>query len=62
MRQFYLKYQIFQSVTGKLTWTHYTELLGLSDDNARGFYENQAVNENWSVRELKRLIGSSLFC
>ena len=44
MRQFYLKYQIFQSVTGKLTWTHYAELLGVSDDYARGFYEKQAIN------------------
>jgi predicted nuclease of restriction endonuclease-like (RecB) superfamily len=61
MRQFYLKYQIFQSVTGKLTWTHYAELLGVSDDHTRGFYEKQAVNENWSVRELKRQISSSLF-
>lgn len=61
MRQFYLKYQIFQSVTGKLTWTHYCELLGVSDDIARGFYEKQAVNDNWSVRELKRQISSSLF-
>ena len=61
MRQFYLKYQIFQSVTGKLTWTHYGELLGVSDDIARGFYEKQAVNDNWSVRELKRQISSSLF-
>ena len=61
MRQFYLKYQIFQSVTGKLTWTHYAELLSVSDDIARGFYEVQAVNEKWSVRELKRQINSSLF-
>lgn len=61
MRQFYLKHQIFQSLTGKLTWTHYCELLGVSDDNARGFYEKQAVNDNWSVRELKRQIRSSLF-
>ena len=61
MRQFYLKHQIFQSVTGKLTWTHYAELLGISDDNTRGFYEKQAINENWSVRELKRQINSSLF-
>lgn len=61
MRQFYQKYQIFQSVTGKLTWTHYAELLGVSDDFARGFYENQAVNDNWSVRELKRQISASLF-
>lgn len=61
MRQFYLKYPIFQSVTGKLTWTHYAELLGVSDDKARGFYEKQAITENWSVRELKRQINSSLF-
>lgn len=27
MRQFYLKYQIFQALTGKLTWSHYAELL-----------------------------------
>jgi predicted nuclease of restriction endonuclease-like (RecB) superfamily len=61
MRQFYLKYQIFQSVTGKLTWTHYAELLGVSEDYARRFYEKQAVHDNWSVRELKRQINSSLF-
>ncbi|MBE2189521.1 MAG: DUF1016 family protein [Desulfobulbaceae bacterium] len=61
MRQFYLKYQIFQSVTGKLTWTHYAELLSVSEDIARKFYEKQAINENWSVRELKRQINSSLF-
>lgn len=61
MRQFYLKYQIFQSVTGKLSWTHYAELLGVSDDSARGFYEKQTERENWSVRELKRQINSSLF-
>ena len=61
MRQFYLKYQIFQSLTGKLTWTHYAEILGVSDDIARRFYEKQAINDNWSVRELKRQINSSLF-
>lgn len=61
MRQFYIKYQIFQSVTGKLTWTHYAELLGISNDYARSFYEKQAMNENWSVRELKRQISASLF-
>lgn len=61
MRLFYLKYPIFQSLTGKLAWTHYAELLGVSDDYARGFYEKQAAKENWSVRELKRQINSSLF-
>ena len=37
MRQFYIKYPIFQSVTGKLTWTHYCELLSISDDDKRNF-------------------------
>ena len=30
MRNFYLEYQIFQTVSGKLTWSHYCELLGLN--------------------------------
>lgn len=61
MRQFYLSYEKIQSVTGKLTWTHYCELLTISDPNKRSFYEKEAVNSNWSVRELKRQINSSLF-
>lgn len=61
MKMFYTKYPIFQSVTGKLSWTHYCELLYISDDDKRSFYEKEAINANWSVRELKRQIRSSLF-
>ena len=61
MKMFYTKYPIFQSVTGKLSWTHYCELLYISDDDKRSFYEKEAINSNWSVRELKRQISSSLF-
>lgn len=61
MRQFYIKYPIFQSVTGKLTWTHYCELLSVSDDDKRKFYEKECENAGWSVRELKRQMSSSLF-
>jgi predicted nuclease of restriction endonuclease-like (RecB) superfamily len=61
MRMFYLKFQNFQSVTGKLTWTHFAELLTISDDLERDFYINQCQKENWSVRELKRQVDSSLF-
>ena len=60
-RQFYIKYTIFQTVSGKLSWSHYSELLSVSDDFARTFYEKQAEIENWSFRELKRQIDSSLF-
>ena len=36
-------------------------LLTISDPDKRSFYEKEAVNSNWSVRELKRQIDSSLF-
>ena len=61
MRAFYLAYEKCQTVSGKLSWSHYCELLIISDDNKRSFYEKEAVNSGWSVRELKRQIGSSLY-
>ncbi len=61
MRQFYEAYPIVQSLTGRLTWTHYAELLSISDPLARSFYEKQSVAENWSVRQLKRQVQSALF-
>lgn len=60
-RQFYLKYPIFQTLSGKLSWSHYAELLTISDDLTRSFYEKQSENENWGFREMKRQINSSLF-
>jgi predicted nuclease of restriction endonuclease-like (RecB) superfamily len=48
-------------VSGKLSWSHYAELLSVSDDLARTFYEKQTEKENWSFREMKRQINSSLF-
>ncbi len=61
MRNFYLSYPIFQTVSGKLSWSHYCELLGVSDEKKRSFYEKECINANWSVRELKRQIKTSLF-
>lgn len=61
MRTFYLAYEKCQTVSGKLSWSHYCELLSISDENKRGFYEKESVNSGWSVRELKRQIDSSLY-
>ena len=61
MRRFYQAYQIQQTASVKLSWSHYCELLSISDPDKRSFYEKEAVNSNWSVRELKRQIDSSLF-
>jgi predicted nuclease of restriction endonuclease-like (RecB) superfamily len=61
MRRFYLVFRKWQTVSAKLSWSHYTLLLSLSDDLARNFYEKQCIKDNWSVRELKRQIQSALF-
>ena len=61
MRNFYLSYPICQTLSGKLSWSHYCELLSISDEKKRSFYEKETVSANWSVRELKRQIKTSLF-
>jgi len=45
----------------QLSWSHYCELLSVEHTLARSFYEKEAVNNNWSFRELKRQINSQLF-
>lgn len=44
-----------------LSWSHYCELLKVEESLARSFYEQEAIQNNWSVRELKRQINSMLF-
>ena len=61
VRRFYLTYQEWQTVSAKLSWSHYITLVGISDDTLRKFYEKHTLNENLSVRELERQINSSLF-
>jgi predicted nuclease of restriction endonuclease-like (RecB) superfamily len=59
------EWQKSQTVSGKfepmLSWSHYCELLKVEGLLARSFYEQEAVQNNWSVRELKRQINSMLF-
>lgn len=64
MRQFFIKYPIFQTLSGKLerlTWSHFCELIPIDNDLERQFYEIQTQKENWNIRELKRQKKSSLF-
>lgn len=44
-----------------LSWSHYRCLLHVSRQTARDFYEVEAANNGWTVRELTRQIGSLLF-
>ena len=61
MRRFYITYPKFQTLSGKLIWSHYCELLSIENIDERNFYEKECINSNWSVRELKRQIDTSLF-
>lgn len=61
MRLLYIKYPICQTLSNKLSWSHYCELLTIADDDKRSFYEKECINARWSFRELKRQIDSSLF-
>ena len=61
MRKFYLKYPNCQTVSDKLSWSHICELIKIDDELERSFYEKQAVNERWGVRELQRQMESALF-
>lgn len=61
MRRFYQTYQIQQTLSVKLSWSHYCELLLIAEDDKRSFYEKECVNAGWSVRELKRQMETSLY-
>lgn len=61
MRNFYVAYPICQSLTGKLSWTHYVALLSIDDAKERDFYEHEAMNAHWSVRDMKRQMESNLY-
>ena len=61
MRKLYITYPKFQTVSGKLSWSHYCELLSIENVDERNFYEKECINSNWSVRELKRQLETSLF-
>jgi predicted nuclease of restriction endonuclease-like (RecB) superfamily len=44
----------------RLSFSHFIELIRVDDALQRLFYEVETIKNNWSVRELKRAIGTSL--
>ena len=61
MRKLYLAYPNSQTLSDYLSWSQYIELLKIDDPLERSFYEKEAENEHWGVRELKRQMKSMLF-
>ena len=44
-----------------LPWSAYVRLLSVKDENARAFYEAEALRGGWSVRQLDRQINSQFY-
>ncbi|MCG2718735.1 MAG: PDDEXK nuclease domain-containing protein [Nanoarchaeota archaeon] len=61
MRKFYLTFPNSETLSRKLSWSHYCLVMRLDNPLARKFYIKEMENENWSVRELDRQINSMVF-
>jgi predicted nuclease of restriction endonuclease-like (RecB) superfamily len=55
------EFEISQTLSDQLSWSHYSEILKADNDLEISFYIKQCEKENWSVRELKRQMKSMLF-
>jgi predicted nuclease of restriction endonuclease-like (RecB) superfamily len=44
-----------------LPWSHYVRLLAVKNENARAFYEDEALRGGWTVRQLDRQVQSQFY-
>ncbi len=56
MRQFYISFQKQDTVSLKLSWSHYVRLMRVENTTAKEWYMAEAIANNWSVRALDRQI------
>lgn len=61
MRMFYLSYPIWQTVSAKLSWSHYLYLIKVSKPKVREYYTEEAAAGKWSVRQLERQIATQYY-
>jgi predicted nuclease of restriction endonuclease-like (RecB) superfamily len=54
-------FQIVQTLSGQLSWSHLNQLVYVTDPLAREFYARMAVTERWSARTLRQKIQGMLF-
>lgn len=53
--------QKYETLSRILSWSHYCELLKEDDLKARAFYEIEAVENGWSMRQLRRQMDALLY-
>lgn len=60
-RQFYRNYPIAHTLCAQLNWSQYKLLITIEDTSKREYYEQSAVNNCWTFRELERQVNSMLY-
>lgn len=65
-RQFYLAFPIGHTLCDQfnrlpLSWSHFRQVLRVSDAQARDWYVSEAIAQGWSVRALDRQIGTLFY-
>ena len=61
MRKFYQLFPNVNALRSELTWTHYRSLLRVENEQARIWYINEAISEQWSSRRLDRQISTMYY-
>lgn len=59
--RFYNCYPIVRSMSGQLSWKHYTVLISIDNKKERNFYEVKTIKHSWSYRELLNQIKNRLY-
>ncbi|MBM7872032.1 putative nuclease of restriction endonuclease-like (RecB) superfamily [Clostridium pascui] len=54
-------FQILQTLSAKLSWSHLLKLITINDKLKREFYITMCINERWSIRTLNERINSMLY-
>ena len=58
MRSFYQTFSNCDALSHNLSWTHYRKLIRIENPQARLWYQQEAIQQSWSVRALERQIGT----
>lgn len=59
--EYFPRFEILPTLSAKLSWSHFVELIQVKNSLKREFYTTMCINELWSVRTLRERINSALF-
>ncbi|MCL1850111.1 MAG: PDDEXK nuclease domain-containing protein [Bacteroidetes bacterium] len=61
IRQFYLAFEIRDTLRHELSWSHYRKIMKIQNNSAREFYIDECIKSNWSTRQLERQINTHFY-